>query len=566
MAKFRFKRRMGRYWSWLKEVPSDLRSGLTLGIESIPDGMASSVLAGLNPVYGLHTAMIALTVGALRTSSVFMAVTTTSAMSIAVGAALTGMAGESRVQAAFLLTILVGLIMLVVGLLRLGSLVRFFSNSAMVGFLTGVAILIVLSQIPALTGYESPQSNTVLQAVDALYHIGEAQMAILIVGLLSIALIAIVGRTRFHSWAMITGVVVTSLVVLLLGMDSVPLVKDFGVSSSVLPLPNLPDLSLLDLELLAWALAISIVGLVQSAGISRTYPNPDGKLPEASRDFTGQGLANLATGILQGIPAGGSISATALVVSSGAKSRLANIFAGSSIIIMMVFLGGFIGELALPSLAGLLVVVGFQTINMERISEVWQTNRLSRGVMIFSLATTLAFPLQYAIFGGVIVSAILHIYRASKQAEVKELVRHEDGSWEESPAPSHLLSDTVTVLDFHGSLFYGGAWTIERNLPETTGSHHPVVVFRLHGQSEIGSTFMGVIERYAKRLKACGGKLMLAGVSEDFIGQLRRTKTIDIIGQENVFPVGRRLQGGINEAESSGRRWIEGTIKENHNR
>jgi SulP family sulfate permease len=213
--------------------------------------------------------------------------------------------------------------------------------------------------------------------------------------------------------------------------------------------------------------------------------------------------------------------------------------------------------LALPALAGLLMVVGFQAIRPERLRLTWRTSWEARATMLFTLASTLILPLYLAVFVGVGLSALLHLYRSSVQGEVVELVRIRLGEWAERPPPSELRSHAVTVLDFHGNLFYASAWMLERKLPEVGMASAPVVVFRLHGQDEMSNTMIGVIERYHHRLRARGGRLLLAGMSDKAMRQLERTEVLKLLDREHVFPAGRYLHQAIEEAYQFGREWTE---------
>lgn len=538
------------------ETLSDAQAGVTLGLESVPDGMASAVLSGVDPVFGLHAAMVSLIVGGLRTSTELMSVTTTSAMAVAVGAALGPLAGQARIDALFLLTLLIGGMMLLFGLLRLGALVRFLSHEAMAGFLTGIGVLIIFSQIPTIIGVGTGESHVILAGVDGLLHIGQADPATLFVGIGTIAMILLLGRTRMKNLSMVASVVAMSALAAVLG-TGVPAVADIGSIGSVLPSPVLPDLSLLTPDLVAWAFFISIVGLAQGAGIAQTSPNQRGKRSEPSRDFTAQGMANIASGFLQGMPTGGSISASVLVKAAGARTRLANILAGVSILLMLLFLGQWVLQLALPALAGLLVVAGMQVIRPDRLVKIWRTNYEARTVMVLTFAATIVLPIIYAIIASVLLSAILFVYKSSLQVRVIEVVPLPGGSFSERRAPTHLPSEKVTILDFHGSLFYAGAWTVERHLPRPEGSYRAVVVLRLHGHTEIGSTFVEVMERYSRALRESGGRLMVAGAGRHVMRQLERTGTIGGLGRENIFPEGEVLEDAIFAAFKTGQRWIE---------
>ncbi len=176
-------------------LPSDLLAGFVVAVTSIPDAMASAILAGTNPVYGLYGLMAGTPVGALITSSQFMSVAVTSAMALIVGSALADVAADDQTAALFTLTLLVGVLGILAGLLRLGRLMRYVSNSVMVGFLTGVSVLIILSQLGDFTGYASEYSNKVAKAVDLLLHPTEIDLQTFAIGILTVVIILVLDRT-----------------------------------------------------------------------------------------------------------------------------------------------------------------------------------------------------------------------------------------------------------------------------------------------------------------------------------------------------------------------------------
>ena len=145
------------------------------------------------------------------------------------------------------------------------------------------------------------------------------------------------------------------------------------------------------------ALSIAIIGLVQGAGVSQGTPNPDGRYPDVSRDFLGQGAANMATSLVGGIPAGGSVSGTALIVGAGARSRWANIFVGLFVALIVLLAAPLVERVPMPALAALLIVAGFQGLRVEQAVMAWKTGRISRLVMLVTFVATLIVPLQFAV-------------------------------------------------------------------------------------------------------------------------------------------------------------------------
>jgi SulP family sulfate permease len=503
--------------------------------------------------------MIATPVGALFTSSVFMNVSTTGALSVAVGDALAYFSGEEKVTAMITLVLLIGLFQLLLGVLKLGTLIRFVSHSVMVGFITGIAINIVLGAIPDVTGYTSPYYSRILRLADTILSWRDYDPATFVLGLITIGLIIGFGYTRLSKFAMILALaVVTALGVFataVLGIESLELVGEIATIPRSLPRPMLPDLSMVGIMLVP-AVSIGIIGLVQGAGVGQSYPNPDGKYPNVSRDFTGQGLANMAASFFQGIPGGGSMSGTAVSVNAGAHSRWANIFAGILVAAIVLLFVDIVNLIPMTALGGLLIVVGFQNIQPEEIATVWQTNLVARTAMVLTLLATLALPLQFAILVGVAISILLHVFQSSNQIEVVQFVPVEGGFPLERPAPEILPSREVTLLFAYGSLFFAAATTFENKLPSADEARQAVVILLVRGRSEVGSTFIGVLRRYVDALQANGGKLMLAGVSPSLHDQLARTGAIDIIGEENLFEVQAQLGAAMNEALAAARAWL----------
>ena len=170
-------------------LASDLIAALTFAVVNVPQAMGHALLAMVNPVLGIYTLMVAVPVGALFSSSVFMNVSTTGALSVAAGVVLLEFPAGQRVEALVVLVLLVGAMQGLAGLFRLGFLVRFVSHSVMTGFLNGVAVLIILGQLSDLTGYQSAFSNRVAQALDLLLRVGQVNLQATIIGVFTLALI-----------------------------------------------------------------------------------------------------------------------------------------------------------------------------------------------------------------------------------------------------------------------------------------------------------------------------------------------------------------------------------------
>ncbi|HJS18033.1 MAG TPA: SulP family inorganic anion transporter [Anaerolineales bacterium] len=541
-----------------KTLSSDLTAGLTFALVNIPQSMAHALLASVNPVLGLYTLMVATPVGALFTSATFMNVSTSSALAVAAGDTMITFPSGDRVTALATLVFLIGIFQVLMGVLRLGWVTRFIPYSVMTGFMTGVAVLIIIGQLGDLTGYYSSYSGKLQQLADLLLNRRSILWASLAIGLLTILLVYVLGSTRLTRFSLVLALLIASAAAILLNRFLTADVKQVGDIADVtrsLPSLVIPDRQLI-LQLIFPAIAIGIIGLVQGAGISQTYPNPDGKFSDVSRDFFGQGAANLAGGLFGGLPAGGSSSGSALIVNAGAQSRWANIFAGLAVTAGVLLFANLVELVAMPALAGLVIVAGIQMVNVNAIQTVWQTNKVSRTIMVTTLVSTLIMPLQYAVLLGVVISIVLFVFQQSNTLRVVEWVAQDVGWPIEQPAPAQLESGRTTVLYIYGNLFYAAADTFEKGLPTAEGTRRAVVILLLRGYDDIGATVITALRRYTTSLQANGGKLILAGVSSTLQYQLERTGTLHLIGEENIFPATQTIGEAGNAALRAASNWL----------
>lgn len=546
-----------------KNLSADLGAGVTIGLVTIPDSIASAILAGVNPMYALNAIMVGVPFGSLFTSSQFLNMTLTEAMMLILAGVVSGVEPDALVPTLVMITVLVGVIEVLFGVLKLGKLTRFISNAVMTGFFTGIAAIIIFSQLGSITGYYSQvEGGYVAQTIDLLRNPAAVLQTwpTLAVGIFTFVLIFLLNRTRLSNFSLIIAIIIASALVNLLGMD-VELIRDSFDIQGKFPLPAINDLVQgipLIPKLLLPALALSLIGLIQGAGISQSIPNPDGKYPDISRDFIGQGAANLASGLFRGLPVSGALDGTAVNLASGARSRWANVFGGLIVIPLVVFLGDFVGAIAEPAIAALLITSGLETIDKERILDTWRVGMGPRLIMIFALVATVVLPVQWAVLLSVALSFLFYVIDSAGHVNVKEVVFRPDGLVDERPAPEILSSRQITVLQVYGSLFFSGAYSLQSKLPDPDDAQQPVVILRLRGLEHIDSTFYKVLEQYANDLHKQGGKLMLSGISEDFLKQLEKTDFFeDAAPREDIFLATDVLGESTRQAMDAARKWLD---------
>jgi len=541
------------------QLRKDVPAGLVLGVESVPDGLASGLLAGVNPVFGLYAYLFGTLFGAVATSSAFMAVQATGAMSVVVSDVpqVHGDTAEAH-TALFTLSVMTGFVMLGLGLARLGGLVRWVPNAVLTGFINAVAVNIVLGQLDDFTGYESTGDNRVLSALDSVLNLGSWAWPAVVVGSATIALILLLERTRLGALGLVVAIVLVSAAAAALSLDVVQL-RDITEVPRSLPTPSLPSLSLVG-ALLVPAVSLAFVGLVQGAAISSSVPNPDGTYPDASGDFRGQGIANIGAGVFQGMPVGGSMSATSIVTNAGARSRVALLVAGVTMVVAVLVLSDLVGYVAMPALAGLLMVVGVRTLKVDNLVMVWHTGAVQAAILATTFALTLLIPLQYAVLVGVGMSVVLHVARQSNRVTVREWLV-EDGSITETDPRAEIGEREVVVLRPYGSLFFAAAPTFEQALPAVSPrTRHSAVVISLRGKEDLGSTFINVVTRYARSLADHESLLYLSGVSERTHDQLLKTGALDVIGATRVHRRTPVVAESTRTAAGEARAWVSTTL------
>ncbi|MGI9646228.1 MAG: SulP family inorganic anion transporter [Ilumatobacteraceae bacterium] len=540
-----------------RTLKEDSTAGLVLGVESVPDGLAAGLLANVNPLAGLYGYMFGTVGGALFTATPLMTVQATGAMAIVVDDVNLETFDDPE-RALFTLAILTGIVMIAAGLLKLGSILRWVSKAVMTGFITAVGLNIVLGQLDTFTGYEAEGDNRVARAIDLLFNIGQVHWATFAVGCVTIALIVWLQRTRLGALGMVVAIVVGSALGWFLRDNGreIAQVKDISDVPNSLPLFVLPDLGSIQ-GLIVPAFSLAFVGLVQGAGVSAGFPNKDGTFGDPSQDFVGQGTGNLLSGFFRGMPVGGSMSASSIVDQAGAKTRQALLVTGVVMAVIILAFASLVELIAMPALAGLLIVVGVQAIKPDQVRTVYKTGPVQASVMVVTLVLTMIIPLQYAVLVGVGISIILWVGRQSNRLTIKR-IEFQDDEYREIDPPATIGRNDVVVLQPYGNFFFASATTLEDRIPSvTTESTNSVVILRLRGVQDFGATTIDVIRRYAQTLDRAECRFMLVTDSERIISQLEATGAAASIGEHNLYLsdewLGRTIRKAVHDAED----WIE---------
>ena len=528
------------YWPRRSDLGHDLSAGLTVALVSVAEGMAYALVAGVDPVYGLYAGSVSVIVGSLLSSSSLLVVTATNALALVAADKIGALDGDvDPAQAMFTLTLLIGVVMSLLGLLRLGSLVRFISAEVQAGLVAAVALLIVLGQVDELVGYDSElDGGKVVKAADVTAHLTSWNWPTAAVGGLCIAVLVATKATRFRSYADIVGMVVGVALVSLLDLDSVETVGDIAsipTGLAAVPTPHLPDLGLVP-ELLPAAVAAAVVGLSEAATVGGAYPNRDGSRSDISRDFVAQGAANVAGGFFQAMPAGGSLSRTGVSVSAGARSRWAGVCGGILLVILVVVAGGVAELIPMTTLAAILMVIGVEALvrELRHIAEARWVSRPHAVAAVVTVVVGVVSELTTAIFTGVALSMLLYLVTVGDRARVHTWRRRDDGAWEEAPVPAALPSGQVTVIAVTGQAFFASVSRADQVLPDPALSRDAAVVLELRDRVLYSLTAVDWLRDLVERLHQGGNVVLLADVEPDQREVYERTGLLALIGADNV--------------------------------
>ena len=537
-------------------LKQDVVAGVPGAISSVPDGMAAGVLAGVNPVHGLYASIFGPVGGGLTSSSKLMVITTTSAAALAAGSAVANVPADRRSEALFLLTLIAGGVMIAAAALRMGRFARFVPHSVMIGFLTGVAVNIVLGQLPDLVGSDVSGSPALAKAWHLLLDLGSIDLASLITGVSAILILVLLAPTRLGAYSSLIALAIPTAAVIGLEADTVQRVRDVGEIPQGLPMPAFPQLSELSIDLVSGALAVAALVLIQGAGVSESAPNPDGSRAEPNRDFLAQGVGNVLSGLFRGQPVGGSVGQTALSVAAGARSRWAAIFSGIWMAIILLVFSGIVGQVAMPTLAAVLIVAAIGSLRTGQVRAIMRTSRISQIAVCTTFVATLLLPVAAAVGLGVIFALLMQLNREALDLRIVELVPTGTGAFLEKPAPLHLKSKQALLLDIYGSLYYAGARTLQAHLPDPADSTSPAVVIRLRGRALLGATSYAVLSDYAARIATVGGRLYLTGLDPEVLAQVQRNHTVETAGDVRLFQATDTLGEASLDAYHHAEKWL----------
>jgi len=296
---------------------------------------------------------------------------------------------------------------------------------------------------------------------------------------------------------------------------------------------------------------------VQGAAVAAGVPNSDGRPADDSRNFVGQGVGSIVSGVFRGMPVGGSMSASALIVAAGARTRLALFIAAGVMALVILLASGVVSLVAMSALAGLLIVVGVKAIKPARIRSVVKTGPLQTSVMAVTFVLTLVIPLQFAVLVGVGLGIILFVAQQSNRLRVRQLEFHGEGRLREIDPVPVLPPHEVVVLQPYGNMAYASAPVLEAQLPKVASeSRGSVVLLRLRGVDELGLSFVAVFDRYLTDLEQNDSALWFVIAGERIRSQLEAGGLLARLPADRVYESSEWVGEAVHRAHADAEEWV----------
>jgi high affinity sulfate transporter 1 len=547
-------------------LAADVVAGLALTALLVPQGMAYAELAGLPAVTGLYTTVLALAAYAVFGPSRFLVLGPDSALAPLIAAAVVPLAAGDPVRAVALggmLALLTGAICLVTGAARLGAITELLSKPVRVGYINGIAVVVLVSQLPKLLGFSIAADGFIADVPAVIAGVVGGRInwvaAALGVGSLLIMLIARRVSPRIPGVLVATVVATTLVATLELAADGVAVV---GALPAGMPAPALPRIVMGDLATLGVAaVGVAVVALADTAALSTTFAAKLGEPVDPNREIMALGAANLAAGAFQGFPMSASSSRTAVASSIGAKSQLTGIVGATGIVGLLVLAHDLLADLPSATLAAIVVVASFGLFDLAEMRWLW---RVRRSEFVLSLAALLGVTLVGVIEGlGIAVALSLgdFVRRAWRPHDaVLGRIDGRRGYHDVERHPEAAQIPGLIIFRFDAPIFFANAGHFERQLARVVRSADgPVrwVVLAAEPVTDIDTTAAEMLGDILDELDRRGIKLVFAELKGPVKDRLRTYGLYERIGDEYFYPtVGRATSGYL---AATGVQWVDWT-------
>ncbi|GAB2994779.1 SulP family inorganic anion transporter [Mycobacterium bourgelatii] len=547
---------MGRIfdYDWIKGR-ADVVAGLTVAAISFPQAIAYALIAGVDPRFGVYSAIVVTALAAIFGSSSHLINGPTSAISLLVFTALAFLDPENTqelFEALFLLAILVGALQIIIAVFKLGNLTRYISESVIIGFMAAAALLLALGQLGNALGVKDKGNghmHVLWRVYVTLFHGDKVNYRAVVLSIsaviLAILLRKIVQRYGLPQIDMLVVLIITGLIAYLAGWS----ISGPGGHTAVavaakvprsLPSPHIPEIHASWLpHLTTSAFAIAFVGIIEALSIAKAIAHQTQQKIDYNRQIMAEGLANLGGGFFQSLPGSGSLTRSAINFQSGAASRFSGIVSAVTVAVALLVFAPILHYVPQPALAGLLLVTAARLVDLKRLFYTVRASRYDAGLVIATALTGVAIDLEKAVLLGVVLSIALFVPRAANLRATELIVAPERVVRERLPGDD--ADPTAVIYDLEGELFFGAAPALERYLADLrrrieTDDQGKTVILRLKRVRHPDVVCIERIEHFLRELTDRDVTVLLAGVRPDLLTAFKNVGLQKWFPAEQLFP------------------------------
>ena len=523
-----------------KTFMSDLMAGIIVGIVALPLAIAFGIASGVTPEKGIITAIVAGLVISLFGGSKVQIGGPTGAFIIIIY----GIIQKYGFEGLTIATLMAGLFLVLFGLLRLGTIIKYIPYPIVVGFTSGIAVTIFTTQIKDLFGLTLPSnpSDFIEKWGVYLQNFNTIDPWCALIGVASVVVIAVTPRFSKKIPGSLIAIILMTIVALLLknfaGVLSIETIGDRFSISNELPAAQVPDMNWETIKsLVSPAITIAILGSIESLLSATVADGVIGDHHDSNTELVAQGLANIASPLFGGIPATGAIARTMTNINNGGKTPVAGIIHAVVLLLIFLFLMPLAKYIPMACLAGVLVVVSYRMCGWRSFLELMKNPKSDVTVLLITFFLTIIFDLTIAIEVGLIIACLLFMKRMSETTDVKaiteEIDLNQDAEFSTGNLDHLIIPQGVEVYEINGPYFFGAGNKFEE-IMASFGDRPKVRIIRMRKVPFVDSTGIHNLTNLCEMSKKEGIQIVLSGVREKVNGQLEHAGFYHLIGEENI--------------------------------
>ena len=523
-----------------KTFMSDLMAGIIVGIVALPLAIAFGIASGVTPEKGIITAIVAGLVISLFGGSKVQIGGPTGAFIIIIY----GIIQKYGFEGLTIATLMAGLFLVLFGLLRLGTIIKYIPYPIVVGFTSGIAVTIFTTQITDLFGLTLPSnpSDFIEKWGVYLQNFNTIDPWCALIGVASVVVIAVSPRFSKKIPGSLIAIILMTIVALLLknfaGVLSIETIGDRFSISNELPAAQVPDMNWETIKsLVSPAITIAILGSIESLLSATVADGVIGDHHDSNTELVAQGLANIASPLFGGIPATGAIARTMTNINNGGKTPVAGIIHAVVLLLIFLFLMPLAKYIPMACLAGVLVVVSYGMCGWRSFLELMKNPQSDVPVLLITFFLTIIFDLTIAIEVGLIIACLLFMKRMSETTDIKaiteEIDLNQDAEFSTGNLDHLIIPQGVEVYEINGPYFFGAGNKFEE-IMASFGDRPKVRIIRMRKVPFVDSTGIHNLTNLCEMSKKEGIQIVLSGVREKVNGQLEHAGFYHLIGEENI--------------------------------